>query len=168
MAYNLNESGVKISHMLYPYSTFELKVLFFYGSDFKREMNIFSVPKSVGIVSIMVLSFIFVATIILYIIRRKLRLLRNDYFSVFIDCWIPFICGGNLQMQHRIERWFFAILLFGAFFIMAVFSGDLLDCVVCVLNAKVKTFADLAVVNPPIISPYELTAYQELINDTLK
>lgn len=168
MAYTMNESDDREQYLVYPYDTVELKALFIYSSDFKRETNIFFVPKSVQIVAIMVLSFIFVATISLYIMRRKLRLVRNDFSSALFDCWIPFIWGGNLWLEHRLERCFFAILLFGAFFIMSVFSGDLLDCVVRVLNAKINTFAELAEINPPIYSPYELFLHRDMINKSLK
>lgn len=167
MAYNLNESAGKMPFMLNPYITDELKVLFIYGPNFKRETDIFSVPKSVVVVASMVLSFIFGAALLLYVMRRKLRLFRYDFLSATLDCWIPFIGGGILRPEHRLERWFFTILSLGAFFIMAVFSGDLLDCVVCVLIAKVNTFAKLAAINPPIYSPYELTTQQELVSGKL-
>lgn len=153
---------------MYLHVKIKLKTLFVYGTDYKRKMNIFSVPESVTIVAALVLSFIFAAAITLYIIRRKLRRPPNEFLSAFIDCWIPFIGGGNLRMEHRLERWFFAILLFGAFFIMSVFSGDLLNCVVQVLNEKVSTFAELAEINPPIYSTYELYLHRDLIYEKLK
>lgn len=152
---------------MYPYNTNELKVLFIYGSNFKREMNIFFVPPSVRIAAALVLSFIFVAAITLYTIRRKLRVLSNDLFSAVVDCWIPFIGGGNLRMDHRLERLFFGILLFGSFFIMCVFSGDLFDCVVSFLNSKINTFEKLAEINPSIYSVYELRSNEELIRQKL-
>lgn len=158
----------KMLRLLYPYSTVELRVIFVYGKDFDRRMNIFFVPKSVQLVGILVLLFIFAAAIFLYITRQKLRLPHNDFPSALFDCWIPFIGGGNLRAEHRLERWFFAILLFGAFFIMSVFSSDLLDCVVRVLNAKVSTFAELAEINPPIYSNIEFYLDSDLIYEKLK
>ena len=147
----------------------ELKVLFIYGNDFQRQMNIFqNIPKSVQICGAMVLSFIFTAAAILCFIRRKFKLRRDGYLSTLIDCWIPFIGGGNLRMEHRLERWFFAILFFGAFFIMSVFSGDLFDCVVQVLNAKVSTFEELAEINPPMYTYPELHLHNDLIYEKLK
>ena len=154
--------------MVYPYMTTELRVIFVYGTDFRREMNIFLIPRAVQIAGAMILTFIFAASITLYFIRRKLRLPRRDFMSALMDCWIPFIGGGNLQMHHRLEKWFFAILLFSAFFIMAVFSGDLIDCVVRVLHAKVSTFAELAEINPPIYSANELHSHGNLILEKLK
>lgn len=152
---------------LYPYKTIELKILFIYGSNFKREKNIFFVPPSVQIAAALVLLFIFVSALTLYTLRRKLRVLSNDFFSAVVDCWIPFIGGGNLRMDHRLERLFFGILLFGSFFIMCVFSGDLFDCVVSFLNAKVNTFEKLARINPPIYSIYELSWNEDLIRQKL-
>lgn len=158
----------KIIRSMYPHYAVELKVLFVYGADYKREMNIFFVPQSVRIAAALFLSFIFVAATVLYVIRRKLECLKNDFPSAVIDCWIPFIGGGNLRMEHRLERLFFAILLFGAFFIMSVFSGDLLDCVVRVLNTKISTFSELADINPPIYSNLELYLHKDLIHEKLK
>lgn len=166
--HTMSENTVKkVQRLVYPYNMIELKAIFSYGTDFKREMMIFIVPQSVKTVAVLVLSFIFVAAIALHIIRRKLRLPRNDFLSALIDCWIPFIGGGNFRMEHRLERLFFTILLFGAFFIMSVFSGDLLDCVVRVLNAKVSTFAELAEINPPIYSAFELYPNRDLIHEKL-
>lgn len=157
----------KIIRSMYPHYAVELKVLFVYGADYKREMNIFFVPQSVRIAAALFLSFIFVAATVLYVIRRKLECLKNDFLSAVIDCWIPFIGGGNLRMEHRLERLIFVILLFGAFFIMSVFSGDLIDCVVSVLNAKISTFTQLAEINPPIHSMFELSGDEDLIREKL-
>lgn len=167
MPHTLIATDYKISRLVYPNSVNELKVLFIYGTNFKREMNIFYIPPAVQIAAALVLSFIFVAAITLFMIRRKLRVLSNDLFSAITDCWIPFIGGGSLRMEHRLERLFFAILLFGAFFIMSVLSGDLFDCVVSVLNAKVNTFEKLAQINPPIYSFYELHLNEDVIRQQL-
>lgn len=167
MSITINTTDEKVPRLVYQYNMVELKVLFLYGTNFKREMNIFIVPPSVQMAAALVLSFIFVAAAALYVIRRKLRVLSNDFFLAVIDCWIPFIGGGSIRMQQRIERGFFGILLFGAFFIMSVFSGDLFDCVVSVLNAKVNTFAKLAEINPPIHSLYELHLNEDLIREKL-
>lgn len=153
--------------MVYPYSTTELKVLFIYGTNYKRELNIFYVPPHVQVATALVLSFIFIAAIVLYIMRRKLRMANCDFFSALGDCWIPFIGGGNLRTVHRLERVFFAVLLFGAFFILSVYSGDLFDCVVTFLNAKVNTFTKLSEINPPIYSMQDLLAYEDRIHQKL-
>lgn len=158
----------EIVHDLYPYHSIELNTFFVYGTDFKRELNIFFVPKSVQIVAFVVLLLIGLAAIILRIIRQRLNLPRNNFMTTFIDCWIPFIGGGNLQMEHRAERWFFGILLFGAFFIMSVFSGDLLDTVIQVLNAKVSNFEELADINPPIYIDMDLYLHSDIIHGMLK
>lgn len=163
----LNTADDRIIRTVYPHDTSELKVLFVYGTNFRREMNIFYVPSHVRIAAALVLSFIFMAAIALYIIRQKLRMVNYDFFSAVGDCWIPFIGGGNLRMEHRLERFFFAILLFGAFFIISVFSGDLLDCVVTFLNAKVNTFEKLAEINPPIYTMRDLRSHEDITRQKL-
>lgn len=128
----------------------EIRVIFVYGQDYTRHMNILLIPGYVQILSGVIMLFICLASIVLWIIRRKLELRRNDFVSAFIDTIIPFIGGGNVRMEHKWEKWFFAILLIGAFFITTLFAGDLLDCVYLILNQKITTFDQLAEMNAPI------------------
>lgn len=65
------------------------------------------------------------------------------HYALPYSIHIP-IGGGNLRIEHRFEKWYFGILLIGAFFIVSVFGGDLVDSVVCILNPKMLTFKDLA------------------------
>lgn len=162
-----NSIDDKIIRLVHPFDAFELKVLFVYGPNYTREMNIFFIPMSVRMAAASVLLFIFMASITLYIIRHRLRMTNIDFFSAVGDCCIPFIGGGNIQIEHRLERLFFAILLFGAFFIMSVFSGDLFECVTSFLNAKVSTFARLAEINPTIQLMPELYSYEDIIRQSL-
>lgn len=154
-------------YSLYPYHTAEFKVVFVYGSDYERGMDILLVPKSIQLVTGLIVLFISLSAIVLSMIRRKLRLPNADFVSAFIDCWIPFICGGTLRMSHRLERWFFAISLFGAFFIVNVFAGDFLDSILRVLNHKIRTFEELAKISPPIYINPDLSFYNQRIYETL-
>lgn len=155
-----NNNGQK---QLYPYHSRVLRGIFMYGTDYKRGFDIFRVSKSVKIVVALLLSLFFVAIIILRAIRRRFRLLGNSVGSCAMDCLILFIGGGNLEMRHRFERWFFGILMVGAFFIVSVFGGDLVDSVVTVLNSKFDTFEDLVEINPPIyIDPTLSSQYTEI------
>lgn len=73
-----------------------------------------------------------------------------------MDCLVLFIGGGSLRIEHRLERWLFGILMVGAFFIVSVFGGDLVDSVVRVLNFEFETFADVARLEPPIYYDQDL------------
>lgn len=126
----LKHRPMNYATLAYPYHSKVLRAFFVYGTDYKREIDIFRVFYSVKIVATLIVSLLIVATIILYTIRIRSKLLQNDVGSVIIDCLIP------------------CILLVGAFFIVSVFGGDLLDSVVRVLNSIVKTFGDLANINP--------------------
>lgn len=139
-----------------------------YGTDYKREIDIFRVSKSVKLVAGLITLLLIVATITLYAIRRKLRRPESSVALSIMDCLILFIGGGNLRMDHRFERWFFGIMLVGAFFIVSVFGGDLVDSVARVLNSKVETYKELTEINPQIYLDQILATYYEDIDLMLR
>lgn len=154
---------------LYPYRSDELSVFFVYGKDFQRQLNLFvEIPKPIKVVASLIVLFVSLAAIVLHFIRRTFGLPRDDLVSTHIDCWIPFIGGGNLAIQHRFERWFFGMLLFSAFFIMSVFAGDLLDSAIKVLNQKISTFEQLAQLNSPIAINPALIQDSNMIHEMLR
>lgn len=103
-------------HSLYPYHSNDLSVIFIYGVESKRRTGIFIIPKSVRILSGLIVTFVSLAAISLYFIRKKFNLPRNGLSTTIIDIIVAFIAGGNLRMHHQFERLFFGILLFAAFF----------------------------------------------------
>ena len=125
------------------YRVLELKGFLIYGSDFIRKMDIFRAPPSITLMATLVGLFLILATFILYIFRRRFHLPGDDLAASFFDCLIPFIGGGNLRMVHRFERWFFGIMLVGAFFTMSIIGGDLVDNVVINLTSEISTFEEL-------------------------
>lgn len=128
----------------------ELKTFFVYGTDYRRGMHLQAIPATTAIAAGVILLFICLATITLTFIRQKLRLSGGDFIKSFIDCLVPFIGGGSIQMRHKYERWFFGVLHFAAFFIVAVFAGDIVDSVIRILNSKVSTYRELAQTNTSI------------------
>lgn len=135
---------------LYSYQSTEISVLFVYGDDFEREMGSFLVPESVQILNIIILVFLLTSSIILCIMRRKFSLRRNDFMASFMDTMVSFTGGSTLQMQHGAERLFFGVLLFAAFFIISIYVGDVLFYIYRLLDQKISTFEQLAMVSPPI------------------
>lgn len=123
---------------LYPYQT-ELAVVFFYGNDYTRAMNLLFIPRYVQVSTSSIVVFIFLAVIVLSMIRKKLGLRRSDFVSTFIDTVIPFIGGGNVRIEHKWEKWFFGIVIIGAFLITSTFTGVLLDCVYLLFSQKITT-----------------------------
>lgn len=139
-----------------------------YGTDYKRKFDIFPISRPVKIVSALIVSLLAVATIALYKIRIRFELPGNSFGSVIADCLIAFIGGGHLRMEHRFERWFFGILMMGAFFIISVFGGDLVDSVEHVLNSKVEAFEDLTKTNLTVYVDRGLAVHSEDISGMLK
>lgn len=144
-----NSKGTMSDH-LYPYHSVDLAVLFVYGTDFEREMSMLLLPESVQTLNILIVIFLSVAATILCIIRKRLQLRRDGFISTFIDTMVAFTSGGRLQMRHRWEKWFFAILLFAAFFISSLYTGDVLFYIYRILDQKIDTFKQLAMINAPI------------------
>lgn len=160
--------GTSSLHPLYPYDSAELVTIFVYGDDFSRHMNILRIPESVQILAGLIVLFKISAAIILFIIRRKFQLRGGDFISAFIDTMVAFTAGGNLRLRHKFERWFFGIMLIGAFFIISLFMGDLLDCIYRIFDQKVSTFEQLAKMNAPIFISQRLSVHTEDINDMLR
>lgn len=121
----------------------------FYGTDIERLKNIWSIPKSTQTVFILLVLFMNCAAIVLYIVRRRMKLRGAGVAAAFIDTMVAFTAGGNLRMHHKLERWFFGILLIAAFFIITIFMGDLLDSIYQILH-KVDTFDQLSKIESPI------------------
>lgn len=152
----------------FPYHSSTLRAIFVYGSDYKRETDLFTISNSVKVVAALIVSLLTISIITLHAIRSRFGLPGNGVVSIAIDSLNPFIGGGNLQMEHRFERWFFGILLVGAFFIVSVFGGDFVDSVVKILISKVETFDDVSKINPTVYIGKELIIYEAGISDMLK
>lgn len=166
----LNSVGDKgtMTQSLYPYHSHKLMVLFVYGTDFNRQMNIMLIPEAVQIIAASITLFMGSSALVLSVIRRKLRLRRDGLISTFIDTLVAFISGGNLQMNHQLERWFFAIQLIGAFFIVSLFVGDLLDCIIQILNQKFSKLEQLKGMHLEIYVPPNLQNHMQHIDVMLR
>ena len=170
-AYDSYQTSRELSNVyeLYPYHSLDLVVAFIYGTDFTRQRNIFIIPTSVQVALGLVVTYIILSACILYVVRRKLKLPRASMTLALMDCLVPFIGGASLRMQHRFERWFFGIQLIAAFFIMSVFGGDLIGCIIRVFESKVDTFEELAKINFTLIGlSSELRINQENIHRMLR
>lgn len=162
-----NDKGTK-TIPLYPFHPVELAVVFVYGADFTRQMNVLSYPKSVQIMSALIVLFMGLAALTLSIIRRKWKLRRGSFISASIDTLIAFIAGGNLRMRHKLERLFFGIVLIGVFFITSIYAGDLLDCTYRILHQKIDTFDQLKTIQSPIYINRSLKMYTKDIWEIVK
>lgn len=153
---------------LYPYDSKNLAVIFIYGVDFQRRMNISVTPNSTRLLIILIIIFMSSAAIILFFIRRNIENRRNEIIGTFIDILVAFIGGGNLRMQHKFERCFFGILLIAAFFVTLLFAGDILDLIYRNLNQRISTFQQLASINSPVYIIPALRMYSTRIDEMLR
>lgn len=141
-------------------------VIFVYGVDYPRQMNLSLIPKTTLL--ILITLFMSSIAITLYVIRRKCNLRRQGLISVAIDISIAFFGGGNLRMQHKFERLFFGILLVAAFFLISLFAGAFLDYIYRIQNQKVDTFNELATTQSPIYLITSLTSYSTQIDEMMR
>lgn len=142
-------------HPLYPYDSSDLLIMFVYGPDFERHMIESTASASMRTMTISIVIYWTLIAIILCAARKKLQLPRNGLISSFIDTMIAFISGGNLLLKYKFEKWFFTVLVIGAFFINALWTGDLLSLAISVPDQKVSTFEQLAEIDPPIFLFYK-------------
>lgn len=154
-----NDKGT-LAYPLYPYNDMEIVVFFLYEEKFTRRMNILLIPKSIRTLAGLIMSLVALATIVLCIIRRKLKLRRSGLIPSFIDTLTAFIGGGNVRMQHKIVKWFFGILWIAAFFKISVFLSDLVDYFTSILNQEVSTFEQLAQINPQFVVSESITQHR--------
>lgn len=153
---------------LYPYHSQELTIIFVYGTDFKRLMDVWSMPGTVQGLAISIVLFMSLAAIVLCVIRRKLKLRRDGLTSTFVDILITLVAGGNLRVHNKFERWLFGILLIGAFFITSIFTGGLLNYVYRVLNQNIDTFEQLPRTNLTAYITPTLRIYAKQICEILR
>lgn len=162
-----NEKGT-MTQSAYPFRSLKLMVIFVYGTDYTRQMNILMIPEAVQITAATIVFFMGSAAFVLSIIRRKLRLRRNGLILTLIETLVAFIGSGNMNMNHKFERYFFAIVLIMGFFMTSLYAGDLLDCIVQILNQKFTKLEQLKGFRTPIYVPGPMYTYKNYIVTSLK
>lgn len=153
---------------LYPYHSMKLLAVVLYMEDYERNVDLFAVPITVQIVISIILLFICLATLVLWFIREKLERRHNSLVSSFMESLVPFIGGGVIRMQHKLERWFFSVLCMSAFFIVAVLVGDILDSIVRIQTQRISTFQELAKADMPIYISTSLAMHGDEIRVKLE
>lgn len=143
------------TYPLYPFDSDNFIVIFVYGEDFKRQLNMWFIPGSARTIFIFIIMFICLAAIVLCIIRKKFKLRRADLPITFIHTIVAFIGGEDLRMRHKWERWFFGIVMIGAFFITSVYGGTLLDYFVQSYGQKMTKIEQLIGLKLPVFVPLE-------------
>lgn len=164
----VSEDGEKSQTALYPYRSTKLIVLFVYGTDFKRQkQHILLSDNLIFYHYLCVVGFILSAMVLCFL-RRRNRLRRDGLFSSVIDINIAYFGGGTLRSHHQLERFFLGIFLISGFFWTAVCFDAVLYPYFLVQDEKVKTFADLIKINPPIFSGFRLKENAHVVFDRLR
>lgn len=160
--------GDSNSVALYPYQLSDLSVIFFYGSDYHRHTNNHLFSRLKIFTFNWTNLFVILTAMALCFVRRRAKLLRDDFMAVLIDVLVIFIGGQQLRMNHKIERWFFVITSIAAFFLNAICLGPTLFPSYLRIHQNVDTFQELAQVNPPIYLRLVLRDSEDLIKEMLR
>lgn len=164
--FQLDEDGN--SESLYPFHSVKLLVIFVYGSDYQRKVNNNLLNK----LEIFLLNWtnlvVFSGVMVLCFIRRFPMLRREGFISVLIDVMIIFIGGGQFRLSHRLERWFFAILSMGAFFLNAIGLEATLFPTYLPSQQKVETFHQLAEMKPEFYFVPYLAPKSDIVIEMLR
>lgn len=163
------EEGTAINvYPSFPYSSIRLYAIFVYGHDFNRNIDVFNLSTSLLIYGgVWIILTVLLATI-LWIGRQKLNHRRNEFTLALIDITVTYLAGGNLRMQHKIEKWFFGILLIFAFFLTSILTGDVLDQIYRVNSQKMSEFHELSQLNLSIYTHPSLSNQDDDVHALLR
>lgn len=153
---------------LYPYHTMDLSVIFIYDTHQKLKFNDNLFSKLRHFLINWTNLFVILAAILLCIVRRWKKLRCDGFISVLIDVMVIFTGGGKLRMDHQTERWFFAVVSIGAFFLNAICLGPTLFPSYLLAQRSVNTFQELAQINPRIYIDLLHQPQENLIIEMIK
>lgn len=162
-----SDDDEKRGTFLYPYHSTEICVLFVYGTDYKRQANNSILKKLKPFVHWKSLIFVF-AIIALCFLRRMLKLRRDGLISAYIDIGIVVGGGGNLRIDNKIERMFFAIMFVAFFFLTALWLETTLYPSFLIPHRTIDTFNELAEVNTPVYISIKLKDKEQLVIGMLR
>lgn len=148
--------------------TFNLKVFFVYSSGFTTHYSVFHSWSGYDILFMNIP--IFIAAIILYVLRRRRAELQNiNFWSGFLDMYVVVFGGGNIRVRHRWERMFFAIGLIASFFLISLYLADF--SMHSILNEnpnKIDTFEKLSKQNVTFYLTTNLIKHEAVIKGMLR
>lgn len=129
---------------LYPYQLTKVRAIFVYGSDFRRQPTHYDYQFfRYGNYWIMVLFNLSVA-VILYVLRRRTNT-QSDISINLLDAIAIFYGGGNVHVQHKWEKSFFAIAMIGSFFFVSLMLANFsMHSITCQRFDKIDSFSKLA------------------------
>lgn len=135
--------------LLYPSAWSNLKIVFFYGSDYDRNSNR-TIWSSLLASSIWIYLSLTLLIALLFFIRRIQNLRQNGIISCSIDIIAGILGSGNLHISHMYEKWFFGIVSIAGIFISAIGIYGILFPSFLIPDKEISTFEELNKINPPI------------------
>lgn len=145
-------------------------VIFVFGSDFPRRFSSYDMLRLWKGASFWILSItLFFGAIVLYYLRRLAELRVVNFMIGFLEVFAVVFGGGNIRCRHYWEKMFFAIALFGSFFLVSIILANFsMHSVLFHEPIQVNTFEKLAKRNVPFYLSKELAAYKSEIDGMLR
>lgn len=112
---------------------------------------------------------LFFGAIVLYHLRCLAEFRVVNFMTGFLEVFAVVFGGGNIRCRHHWEKMFFAIALFGSFFLVSIILANFsMHSVLFHEPIQVNTFEKLAKRNVPFYLSKELAAYKSEINGMLR
>lgn len=163
--YSITNDG-KIIQPLYPHTALNLRVVFVHGTDFQQEK--FRSVKPNQNFDLNLAGLLAIAACVLCFLRRKKRLPRNGLISSYIDVSVTVFGGGNHRFHHSLEKFLLAFLLIGGIFLNTFWLECVLFPSYLILDRSIKTFNELANINPPIFIRSDLASEEGIIGEMIR
>ena len=147
----------------YQHQSKRLVIVFLFGDD----MNSTILTRISGGLGLSFLVLFLVASVILCFLRRKLNFKRNGLISAHIDLIIFSMGGGNIVINHKLERMFFTIYYTGFFFYWSIYTSSTFSNFF-LIHESVTTLNKLSTIEIPIYVAQSLVKYEDIIKGMLR
>lgn len=170
--FDLNPTPIVTDKTTLPISMFnyhptELRIMVVYGSDLRPSRR-GPIQKYWGFKSSkIVMATGFVTSVLLCLIRKRLRLRHNGFFHSWIDILISVFGGGRIQFTHRFERLYFAAMWM-MFLFINTFLGALMFDTTWPNADKILSIDDIITMTPPIFLSPTLQENEQSIKAILR
>lgn len=152
---------------LYSHRTMKIRAIFIYGSDYPRKVAQTILLDALAKYWFMPIWFLLTTTA-LHVIRLKTASTRNRFSSSVLDMINIFFGGASVRNQHRFERGFIIIMIFGMFFLQSIWISDFLSKASDLRHSNgVDTFKKVGDLKKPIYVARTLSDQKDVINKIL-
>lgn len=131
--------------MLPGYQTTSIRVFFVYAIDFKHQKCHIKLSNYWRDPVLRLFAAMFLVSVtLLYILRCLVRLRSATFLHGLLELIATVVGGGNIHIQHPLERAFFAIVMIASVLLVPIYLADFSMHSVLIESEKINTFEKLA------------------------